>query len=225
MDPTELYLDARRRVIMPDGTLEPSFWKFLQDLQVSLTTVDLTTQVTGILPLVNGGTSSAVGPQASTITGATLAANVLASSLTSVGILNGLSVAGLITSFTDLYSVPTTDYTATSTIVGWSSFTSGRKFIIYKQYGKTTWCRWHLEGTSNSTAVTFTLPQTSAGSGSYPPFTAITYSFDNGTVTTAGMTAIAPNASTVTCYPTTAQGSWTNSGTKIVNGQIWFENT
>ena len=55
------------RVVLQDGTINPVWWRFFQDLKVNLFTVDLATQVTGVLDLANGGTGSAVGPQADTL--------------------------------------------------------------------------------------------------------------------------------------------------------------
>lgn len=48
------------------------------------------------------------------------------------------------------------DYSATSTIVGWSSYIT--KKIYYRIIGKQLFVRWYLEGTSNSTSTSFTLP-------------------------------------------------------------------
>jgi len=50
------------------------------------------------------------------------------------------------------------DYYASSTIVGWSALTSGRRDLRYKLSGKTLSVIFWLEGTSNATSVTFTLP-------------------------------------------------------------------
>jgi len=50
------------------------------------------------------------------------------------------------------------DYSATSTIVGWSSFTPGYKTIRYRVIGKQVFVYFDFSGTSNSTTTTFTLP-------------------------------------------------------------------
>jgi hypothetical protein len=52
------------------------------------------------------------------------------------------------------------DYSATSTIVGWSSFTA--KKIRYRVVGKLVFVTAQLTGTSNSTTTSFTLPFTSS---------------------------------------------------------------
>lgn len=56
MDPTTLYLDPKRPFSDKNGILTHTSWRYLKDLQLSLTTVDLASQVTGILPGTNGGT-------------------------------------------------------------------------------------------------------------------------------------------------------------------------
>jgi len=48
------------------------------------------------------------------------------------------------------------DYSATSTIVGWSSFTT--KIIKYRVLGKQVFVYCVINGTSNSTTTSFTLP-------------------------------------------------------------------
>src|SRR5205814_10418940 len=62
----------------------------------------------------------------------------------------------------DIYTVAWMDYSATSTIVVWTSFTS--KLIFYKKIGKDVFVQFELTGTSNATTSTFTLPFTMANS-------------------------------------------------------------
>jgi hypothetical protein len=137
---------------------------------------------------------------------------------------NGLNVFGA-----EVYSVGPTDYTATSTIVGWSSFTSGRKFIYYKGLGKGNWVWFWLEGTSNSTSATFTLPfSASAGATTYPKFgAALLETTDNGVAAvSAGQAVMNGGSNTVTCYVNNnIATNWTALGTKIVAGQFWVQAT
>ncbi len=57
MDPSQLYLDPQQPFIQKDGKNLTDFgWKFLHDLQMGLSTIDLATQTTGILPANSGGT-------------------------------------------------------------------------------------------------------------------------------------------------------------------------
>ena len=53
-------------------------------------------------------------------------------------------------------SVAWTDYSATSTIVGWTSYTT--KEIWYKKIGKIVFVTFHIAGTSDDTVANFTVP-------------------------------------------------------------------
>ncbi|HEX4346389.1 MAG TPA: hypothetical protein VHZ73_02390 [Vicinamibacterales bacterium] len=114
------------------------------------------------------------------------------------------------------------DYTASSTIVGWSSFTSGRKFIKYTVTGRQILVQWQLEGTSNATAVSMTLPFTADGAGSFPSYyNPNGFTYDNGAATsTTGAAVIAPAASTINVFVNNAEAGWTGSGTKVCAGQM-----
>ncbi len=60
MDPSELYLDPQLEFIAKDArTLSTYGWKYLLDLQKGLTSIDLSSQVTGVLDGINGGTGVA----------------------------------------------------------------------------------------------------------------------------------------------------------------------
>lgn len=126
----------------------------------------------------------------------------------------------------DLFTVNWTDYAGTSTITGWSSFTSGRKLIYYKKIGKIVFISFLLEGTSNSTAVSFTLPYTAAdleGTGLLEFGSTGTSIQDNGVVLTVA-TRIRLDGATNTVYMYTNMGTagWTASGTKSVRGSFWY---
>ena len=108
------------------------------------------------------------------------------------------------------------DYSATSTIVGWSSFTN--KVLKYRVIGKQVFVTWFLAGTSNSTSVTFTLPQTIASSCAN-----MGYGIDNGVASGVGYIVGGATTSTITQHKTDLSGSWTASGSKRASGQIFFE--
>lgn len=110
-----------------------------------------------------------------------------------------------------------TDYSATSTIVGWSSYTT--KQIYYKDIGKTRFVYFYLDGTSNSTSATFTLP--SASHNSIQTEASIRCA-DSGTQQANGVLWLPANSSTVTMYKSTL-GAWTNSGTKTCVGQFTYQ--
>jgi hypothetical protein len=109
------------------------------------------------------------------------------------------------------------DYSAQSTIVGWSSFTQKR--ILIKKIGKMVFVSFALEGVSNSTAVSFTLPYTiESGFAIYSPC----YAVDNGILNLSPGMAVDAGIS-VNIYKTYAGGTWTNSGNKSVLGQFFYE--
>ncbi len=119
-----------------------------------------------------------------------------------------------------LETVALTDYSATSTIVGWTSFTT--KILSYKKIGKSVWVTFDLEGTSNSTSVTFTVANAAAascGAGGICYF-----AMDNSAnLSTPCRYSISANTSTVTVVSDIITGAWTNSGTKKVFGSFWYE--
>lgn len=111
-----------------------------------------------------------------------------------------------------------TDYSATSTIVGWSSFTT--KQIYYKTVGKTVFWTAVLAGTSNSTSVSFTLPTASSNNVQVNFCVRTT---DNGVPTSGGGLANQlANSATVTCYKDMAATIWTGSGTKNLLGSGFY---
>jgi len=120
----------------------------------------------------------------------------------------------------DLFTTGLTDYSASSTIVGWSSFTV--KKLYYKKIGKMYFIYIDLRGTSNSTSTNFTMPDNMPTPASYI-FGGSGWCVDNG------VTGAAPpcfqiysdtNAIAVVRYIT---GTWTASGQKEVHGQFWME--
>lgn len=111
-----------------------------------------------------------------------------------------------------------TDYSATSTIVGWSSFTT--KLIKYKKVGNIVFLVFNLTGDSNSVSVTFTVP--------YAPIASISLAslvvWDNSSSQTLpGAVSFAAGLTTVTLYKTAASGAWTASGLKSASGRFFYE--
>jgi hypothetical protein len=116
-----------------------------------------------------------------------------------------------------------TDYSATSTVTGWSAFTT--KKIYYTKIGKLVLAAFSIIGTSNTTGASFTLPFTSAnttvgfiGSGGQIQ--------DNGGAvdTTASLVMLPADSATVSIYRTlSGSNTFTASGTKQVNGTIVYE--
>lgn len=110
-----------------------------------------------------------------------------------------------------------TDYSATSTIVGWSSYTT--KLIYYKDIGKTRFMYVHIDGTSNSTSTSFTLPSACTNTMS---FGGQIRTDDNGN-TNLGHYVLLANTSTVNCYYGVSAAAWTASGTKRLLGQFTYQ--
>jgi len=120
---------------------------------------------------------------------------------------------------TDLSDVTTwTDYSATSTISGWSSFTT--KILRYHVMGKTVIYFWYISGTSNSVSKSYTIAQigVSFGGGQNE---AAGFSVNNGTTSASvGYLNLPANSSTANVYATGAGSNWTGSGTATSTGVV-----
>ncbi len=119
----------------------------------------------------------------------------------------------------DVYTIPITDYSATSTIVGWSSFQ--KKSIWYKKIGKLVYLWFELNGTSNSGTAYFTLPYLAALNPD--EVTVPIIARDNGTELNYPVAYFGTSASTLSFYKDSAGTTWTNSGSKLIRGQIFYE--
>ncbi len=112
------------------------------------------------------------------------------------------------------------DYSSTSTIVGWSSFTV--KIIRYRVIGKQVCVQYQLQGTSISATTTFTLPNTSINI----EVNQNNLTVDNSVVS-LGLLQITSNSNIVSFAKWTAINSntstFTASGTKMVKGQFFYE--
>jgi hypothetical protein len=119
-----------------------------------------------------------------------------------------------------LHQTAIIDYSAKSTIVGWSAFTT--QIIDCQRTGKLGVVVFNIGGTSDSTSVTFTVPWTvKAGAGSSP--VCWIRARDNTGTYVSGMAIPGQATDIITCYPTPAAGSaWTNAGTKQVQGVAMF---
>ena len=116
-------------------------------------------------------------------------------------------------------AVPWTDYSGTSTIVGWTSYTE--KIIEYKKIGKLVFCNFRIAGESDNVAASFTLPFNEGMAG--PPIFWCR-SVDDGNAAVAAFGQITGSSpAVITLYSTAASGAWTASGSKSVYGQFWYE--
>jgi hypothetical protein len=116
---------------------------------------------------------------------------------------------------TDMYNTAWTDYSSTSTVVGWASFTT--KSIYYKKVGKLVFLSVYLNGESNSALATITVPNGPSVQADFSIFAA------DGGVYTAGGGAGNVSSSTAYFYKDMAFTAFTASGNKIVRGQCWWE--
>ena len=110
-----------------------------------------------------------------------------------------------------------TDYSGTSTVVGWSSTTT--KDIRYFVIGKMVVVIWTIIGTSNSTASTFTIPFTSINSANFLGFN-MGAARDNGAAYISAQNYIPINSGTINLGATAASYTWTGSGTKGTEGMM-----
>ncbi len=113
------------------------------------------------------------------------------------------------------------DYSATSTIVGWGSFTE--KKIFYKVGYKQIFVKVVIAGVSNSATTTFTLPTAAGASPSFSEY--LSYIADNNTPN-VGLYELPASSTVVTVYRyptiTSLSATWTNSGNKAVYISFWY---
>lgn len=112
-----------------------------------------------------------------------------------------------------------TDYSATSTLMGFSSTFS--KTIYYIIISDTMFVVFNISGTSNATTLTFTLPNNSS---------LVNISTSGGSAINNSITATSPPRITnvvglniINVYSTLASGAWTASGTKGASGQFFIK--
>ncbi len=133
-----------------------------------------------------------------------------------------LGVTGAITPSADVANVVWTDYSATTTLVGWSSTTV--KQVWYKKVGKLVFCKFSISGTSNAVGASFTVPY-----AVYNDYTVGVPSGtigDNGTLQTApGLIIMTANSATISLTKDLTTANFTASGTKRMEGQFWYEAT
>lgn len=112
------------------------------------------------------------------------------------------------------------DYSATTTVTGFSSTTTTR--VWYQVNYKAVTVFFFIIGTSNATTFTFTLPNahTSNYNGTYIG----SFSRNNGiTLTTPPGIFMSASSTTVDLYRDIAQTAWTNSGDKRCAGSFTYQ--
>jgi len=118
----------------------------------------------------------------------------------------------------NIYSIPLTSYLASSTVVGWSGTPTGS--IYYKRIGNTMLVSYTITGTSNATSTSFTLPYLVSNNT-----LAVGYAQDNTGTDEASRISMSAAGYVINFYKDVAGSAWTDSGTKTINGQFWYEAT
>lgn len=109
------------------------------------------------------------------------------------------------------------DYSATSTITGWSAYTT--KLIQYRIVGKVMQVMVQFEGTGTGTTVSFTLPNSATAWGTQY----FILHTRNNTTQSASVATVAANGSTVTVSNSASTtSSWTNGVGRDVQGQFFI---
>ena len=110
-----------------------------------------------------------------------------------------------------------TSYVATSTIVGWSAFTT--KVLEYKLIDDIMFVFVDIVGTSNATGVTFTLPNSANLAGKFKCL----HCMDNGQWRAVnGVVSLAASSDVATCTLDGDATAWTNANQKSIQGQFFY---
>ena len=131
------------------------------------------------------------------------------------------SIGGDLAVTGDMSTVQWTTYGGTSTIVGWTSNTS--TLINYKKVGNLVFVQFYIDGVSDATNVTFTLPFTQISTNGIELKVAIQVGDNSSPSTTSGLLTLSPNSATVSCFLDMAGATWTASNNKRVQGQFWYQ--
>jgi hypothetical protein len=116
----------------------------------------------------------------------------------------------------DIYTVPWTDYSGTSTIIGWASFSN--KELYYKKIGKLVFCQFFIYGASNSINTSFTLPYSNSGGLINVPIVAI-----NNTSEIYGGIVSNSSGAKFDLFVNVWGGTWSATGDKSTRGQFFYE--
>jgi hypothetical protein len=123
------------------------------------------------------------------------------------GVANGLYGGDL----PNQINTPWIDFSEQSTIVGWSSFTVRR--MLYKRIGDILFLNVAINGTSNSTSATFTLPFVFRTNATIP----MSYITNNGVNAMGGFAQVSANTNNIILWRPILTSSWTASGTKEIS--------
>lgn len=109
------------------------------------------------------------------------------------------------------------DYSSSTTIVGFSS--AATELVQYKRVGKLCYVEFILNGTSDTTTFSFTLPHKNVGYVTYTPTMFYNASSQSSTPGVANMNN---DSTTVNLYTDWNSGAWTDSGNKRAYGSFIY---
>ena len=121
----------------------------------------------------------------------------------------------------DLASVAWQNYSS-STISGWSSLSVNK--IYYKKFGKFCYVKYDLEGVSNATTASFTVPYASSSDGtSGLPFLA-GETANNSVYTVAPAELLMFDGTTIVySFKDSSEAPWTASNNKAIIGEFFYQ--
>ena len=125
-------------------------------------------------------------------------------------------LAAMIKSLDMVTSVPWTDYSGTSTITGWTSYTA--EVIKYKKIGKLVFVMFLIGGESDTNNANFTLPFVGE-----IDIAGACWGRDDGGTRAPTLFYIDASGPDVDIYWGGSLTGFTNSGTKETYGQFWYE--
>lgn len=189
----------------------------------TITATNLATGLTGIVPIINGGTNTSVIGSA----GSVIYSNGTQMTSSSVGTAGQVLASGgaSVPTWTTLCTSSLcdvggwVDYSATSTIVGFSAYTI--KIIKYKKTSANTLLvKYFILGTGSGTSTSFTIPFTSNADANWYQQAACGQAYDG--LYAAGTAQISPNVSTIV-FLVNYGLTWTNGVTRKITGEMTIE--
>lgn len=116
-------------------------------------------------------------------------------------------------------SLPWTNYSGVSVITGWGSYDGGYPKIYYRTIEDLVYLWFRIEGVSDSTSTSFTLPY---AVNSNIALIDVCRIMNNGTFAT-GIYSAAAGSATLNLYATVGGGAWTASGNKRIVGRLIYK--
>ena len=196
-----------------NGVIVGSAGSFIGTVTMASLTVSKTITV-GTLS-ASGAITGATGSFPILYTSGTMSgANIITTGNISVG---GYGLFGNLVATEDIIN-----YQGTSTLVGWGTITT--KNILYSCLGRTAQVFFNIDGTSDSTAATFTVPYTAYKSAGGFLFGGLLLQASNNgaAITTPCRVYINAGENIIRAETDFGGTGWTNSGNKKITGSLFF---